>query len=95
MLMWPVLLQLSALSHEASITVEAQVKGKMLRGTRDGWILESLDSGKTWKQIANFGKHCSIAAIRELRGQVYTEVAVQGYRFALKSAEARVWYSAS
>ena len=93
-LMWPVL-QLNASTEAAAITVQATVKGRLLRGTRDGLILESLDGGNTWKQVANFGKHCSIVAIRENQNQVYTEVAVQGYRFGLKSTDARVWRTVS
>lgn len=91
-LVWPVL-QLSALAGQASIAVQAQVKGRLLRGTRDGLILESVDGGKTWQQVANFGKHCAILSINEQRGQVYAQVGVTAYQFALKSQDARTWYT--
>jgi len=93
-LVWPVL-QISVLADQASITVQAQANGRLLRGTHDGRILESLDGGRAWQKVANFGKHCSIMAIHEHQGQIYTEVAVQGYRFALKSTDARVWRTVS
>jgi hypothetical protein len=93
-LVWPVS-QLSALTGQASMTVQAQAKGRLLRGTRDGLILESVDGGQTWQKVANFGKHCSIMAIRVYQGQIYTEVAVLGYPFTLQSADARLWRTTS
>ena len=88
-------LELGARADAASFSVQARVNGKMLQGTRDGLILESLDGGKTWRNVANFGKHCSIAAIREQQSQIYADVVVQGHRFALKSTDARMWRTAS
>src|SRR3972149_8066991 len=84
-------LGLGVYADAVSFSAQAQVHGKILRGTRDGLILESLDAGKTWRSVANFGKHCSIAAIREQQRQIYADVVVQDYRFALKSTDARVW----
>ncbi len=71
--------------------VEATVFGRLFRGTRDGRILESLDGGKTWNLIADFGEHCSILAIFEHNGEIYTEVGILGYSFFLRSPDALVW----
>jgi hypothetical protein len=65
----------------------------ILRGTRDGRILESSDGGKTWQQVANFGKHCAVVALAEQRGQCLAQVEVQSFRFALTSTDARTWYT--
>jgi hypothetical protein len=75
--------------------VQARVLGRLLQGTRDGQIFEFLDSDKAWHRIAKFGPQCAIVAIREAHGQIYTDIDVQGNRFAVKSADARLWRTAS
>jgi hypothetical protein len=75
--------------------VQARVLGRLLQGTPDGQIFESPDDGRTWHKIAKFGEHCAIMSIRESQGQIYTEMRVQGNRFAVKSADARLWRMAS
>lgn len=89
--------QLGVLADAASPAgqVQAQVMGRVLRGTRDGQIFELLDSDRSWHRIAKFGTHCAIIAIREAQGQISAEIAVQGHRFAVKSADARLWRLAS
>jgi hypothetical protein len=84
-------LQLGVLADTAPASVQARVLGRMLRGTRDGQIFEFLDSDQSWHRIAKFGTHCTIVAIHESQGQIQTEIAVQDYRFAVKSADARLW----
>ena len=84
-------LQLGVLADAASPFVQAQVMGRVLRGTRDGQIFEFLDGDKSWHRIAKFGTQCAIVAIREADGQIFTEIAVQGYRFSVKSVDARLW----
>ena len=79
----------------ASPVVQARVLGRLLQGTPDGQIFESPDDGKTWHRIAKFGEHCTIVSIREAQGQIYTEIRVQGNRFAVKSPDARLWRMAS
>src|SRR5512139_1848379 len=73
--------------------VEANVLGRLFRGTQDGRILESLDGGRTWDLIANFGEHCSILAILEHSSEIYTEVGLQGYSFFLRSPDGFEWYT--
>ena len=75
--------------------VQAEALGRKFRGTSDGRVFESLDGGKTWQLIANFGKHCSILTLVERQGQIYAQIGVQGYRFLLRSPNARRWYTAS
>ena len=76
-------------------TAYAQALGKMYRGTRDGLVFESVDGGRSWQQVANFGKHCAIAAIRGRQKQIQVDVTVQGYYFYLKSTDGRTWYTVS
>jgi hypothetical protein len=85
--------QTGSLLNASSGFVEASVLGRLFRGTRDGQILESLDHGRTWNPIANFGNHCSIRAILERETEIYTEVGLQGYSFYLRSPDARTWYT--
>jgi len=75
----------------SAFAVQARALGRMFQGTRDGQIFESVDDGKSWNRIAKFGSHCEIVAMREARGQVYTDIRVQGNRFSVKSADARLW----
>jgi hypothetical protein len=84
-------LQLGALADAASSSVQATVLGRVLRGTRDGQIFEFLANDQNWHRIAKFGTHCAIVSIRESQGQIQAEIAVQGYRFVVKSADARLW----
>ncbi len=70
---------------------EASVGGRRFRGTPQGRILESLDEGRTWRSVAYFGAHCSIAQIFESQGYLYANVRVQGHGFTLRSLDARNW----
>jgi hypothetical protein len=74
--------------------VQTDALMRKFRGTPDGRILESFDGGKTWRPTANFGRHCSILAILERQGQLYTQVGIQGYSFFLSSPDGRVWRTA-
>jgi hypothetical protein len=65
--------------------------GKQYRGTRDGLVFESSDSGQTWQQVANFGSHCVVQVLREQRGRLEAEVGIAGHGFRLTSSDARVW----
>ncbi len=83
----------SALGAGNYFTAYVEAPGKLYRGTRDGLVFESVDGGHSWQQVANFGKHCAIAALREKQKQIQADVVVQGYHFFLTSADARVWYT--
>jgi photosystem II stability/assembly factor-like uncharacterized protein len=72
-------------------SIGANVRGGIYKGTQDGLIFESLDGGKTWRQIANLGKQCSILEITQKQSQVFAQVGFQGYSFFLRSLDARVW----
>jgi hypothetical protein len=83
----------SQASRVFASTALTQAGGRMLRGTRDGLLLESLDGGLTWKRIFNFGSHCPVLGICERQGDLYVEVGLQQYSFFLKSADARTWHT--
>lgn len=72
----------------------AAALGKQYRGTRDGLVFESVDRGKTWQQVANFGSHCAVQALTARQGQLQARIGVAGYDFALTSADGRKWYTA-
>ncbi len=73
--------------------VYAEALGKKYKGTRDGRVLESVDGGKTWQQVANFGSHCAVLALIDRKGRIQAKIGVGGYDFALISADARVWHT--
>jgi hypothetical protein len=72
-------------------SAQTDALGKKYRGTRDGRVLESVDGGRTWQQVASFGSHCAVQALSNRQGQLRARIGVQGYSFALISADARLW----
>ncbi len=80
---------------ERSFTAYTEALGKKYRGTRDGRVLESVDNGRTWRQVANFGSHCMVQTLSLARGQIRAQIRVAGYPFWLISKDARVWYTVS
>jgi hypothetical protein len=62
-----------------------------LKGTYTGKILESLDGGITWKEIADFGPDCPVLRLRSVSTGVQTEIGHKGFRFPLYSADGRQW----
>jgi hypothetical protein len=75
----------------ATAQVSASGSKRKLTGTTDGRILESLDSGRTWHQVAYFGSQCSVRKVSDGQGQVSAQIGFQGHSFMLKSADARTW----
>ena len=64
----------------------------LYQGTKDGQLYESVDGGKTWRLIANFGSHCAINRIYALPGgDLQLNLICGGYSFNLHSKDARVW----
>lgn len=70
------------------------IHGRLLRGTADGRVLESVDSGGSWHRIANFGPHCAITRLAPRRNEFVATVALQGHTFTLRSADGRLWRTA-
>ncbi len=65
---------------------------KLYQGTKDGKLFESLDGGKTWQLVANFGAHCSVdSVVTQQDGMVMAKLACTGYTFELQSSDARLW----
>ncbi len=75
--------------------VQAALGHRLLAGAAGGLILESLDDGRTWQRIANFGAHCVVEQILEHEGALYARVGLQRFSFALTSADGRTWYTAA
>jgi uncharacterized protein (DUF1501 family) len=91
------LVALSLAPHGAltsSRVVEAAALGRILRGTTDGRVLESLDGGASWQLVANFGASCAITRIAERGGRAHARIAVAGHEFDLHSTDARMWRTA-
>jgi hypothetical protein len=80
-----------AQGRASQFTTYADALGKKYRGTRDGRVLESVDNGRTWQQVANFGSHCTVKLLTMRRGQLQAQVGVASHKFALTSTDARVW----
>jgi hypothetical protein len=67
-------------------------RGKLYQGTQNGILYESVDGGKTWQKIANFGEHCAIVKIATHRdGSVALSLACIAHTFDLHSQDARLW----
>jgi uncharacterized protein (DUF1501 family) len=75
----------------AARDVEAAALGRVLRGTHDGRLLESLDGGASWQVVANFGAACAIVRIAERGGRATVTAAVGSHTFDLHSSDARTW----
>lgn len=76
---------------ENFFTAYTEALGKQYRGTRDGRVLESVDGGRTWQQVAYFGSHCAVQTLSYARGRLRAQIKVAGYPFLLTSDNARVW----
>jgi len=74
-----------------SVMLYSQSLNKSIQGTRDGRILESFDSGKTWQTIARFGSHCAVIGLREEQNQIFAQLSVQGHTFLLASRSGHEW----
>ena len=84
-------LQASAGLTPPPAEVSIKARGRMVKGTRDGRLFESLDGGNTWRALVNFGPQCPILEIQQRRGALYARVGFQRYSFLLKSADGRTW----
>lgn len=68
------------------------IRGKLYQGTQNGILMESVDGGKTWQKIANFGEHCAVVKIITHRdGSVTVTLACIANTFDLHSQNARLW----
>lgn len=70
------------------------IHGRLLRGTADGRVLESVDAGGSWQTIANFGPQCAVTRLSPRRDEFVATVALQGHTFSLRSADGRLWRTA-
>lgn len=88
------LAQGSAQGAGSYVIAHTEAFGKRYHGTRDGLVFESVDRGKTWQQVANFGSHCAVQDLSDRRGQLHAQVGVGAHGFGLISADGRKWYTA-
>jgi len=79
------------------ITSPAQVRvgDKIFKGSQDGKILTSQDSGKTWQVHALFGEEVSVMDLTmDDSDQVYAQMGFRGFIFHLKlTQDGRNWVS--
>jgi hypothetical protein len=88
-------LQASAGLTPAPAEIQVKALGKLLRGTRDGKLFESLDGGASWKSLTNFGPQYAILEIQTRRGVLYARVGFQRFSFVLSSTDGRTWRTAN
>lgn len=82
------LLQSSSFGKMAPLIIEAQAGGKLFRGSDDGKILISHDSGGTWQLHTNFGPMIDILDLTvNLQGQLFAQLGFKGHRFELALAQ--------
>ncbi len=76
-------------------SVEMDFNGLSYRGTADGNILVSSDSGKTWSLHTQFGPHLSVSRLYvDLRRRMVAVLNCQGYDFKLAlSSDLRTWWT--
>jgi hypothetical protein len=70
------------------------ILGRLLRGTAHGQVQESRDGGGTWRKIADFGAHCSVARLYEQQSEIQARIELLGHGFTLRSADGRLWRTA-
>ena len=87
---------LQGLTTLASSLIPTQGKalGRLLEGSPDGRLRQSLDGGRTWQPLANFGEGCAVTGIYEQNGLAYVQLRLQRYSFLLKSADGKAWWTA-
>lgn len=68
---------------------------KQYQGTRDGKILESLNGGASWTQVANFGDRFVVQSITTpADGSLTATVVFATHAFTLHSTDGRTWRTA-
>ena len=75
----------------AQLPAQTAFGEKLLRGTQDGQIFQSLDQGQTWQVLASFGSHCAIRDLISQNGQLYARLALAGHTFWISTADALTW----
>ena len=68
--------------------------GRRFQGTIQGRLLESLDSGRTWRQAAYFGSQVEVLRVYEGGSTLYLDLSIQGHPFTLKSPDGHHWWTA-
>jgi hypothetical protein len=72
----------------ASLSVEAISQGTIYRGTSDGKIFISTDSGRSWQLHTNFGAEFLISDLAtDAWGQIHAQLKFAGHSFELELAQ--------
>ena len=87
---------LAPAANIAALPVEAELAGKLYRGTRDGLIYVSEDDGRSWSLHTRFGSHLSVGHVYvDLRGRLAVMLICEGYDFRVTlSPDSRTWRTA-
>jgi hypothetical protein len=72
-------------------SAQIDLGNRLLRGTPNGLISQSLDQGQTWQSLANFGATCSVDSFTTFKGKIYAKMIVAGHAFWLSSSDAKTW----
>lgn len=85
--------QINPLGKALLHSVEVESEGKLYRGTADGRIYVSANSGKSWRLHTNFGSAFSILGLAtSLWGQVHAQVGFAGHSFDLALIDnGKIW----
>jgi hypothetical protein len=68
--------------------VEIELGEKIIRGTMDGKIFASLDSGKSWQTHTTFAEEVSVLELAVDRTeQLYAQLGFHGHSFQVKLAQ--------
>ena len=79
-----VFMQFNPLGKAASLPVEVESQGKLYRGTADGKIYISADTGESWQLHTNFGSGFPVLHLTaDFWGQVYARLGFESRSFEL------------
>jgi photosystem II stability/assembly factor-like uncharacterized protein len=83
-----------AASSVAQAAPQQWILGRLLKGTPYGQVQESTDGGRSWRKVANFGSHVSVARLYEHQAEIHAQIVLEGHSFTLRSADGRRWWTA-
>jgi len=73
-----------AVAAAAKLPVQVEAGGRLYRGSDDGRIYTSVNSGKSWQLHTDFGPNLSVWGLSaDARGGVHTQLGFAGYGFHL------------
>ena len=77
-------LPLGLLGKEIASLATVELQGTTYRGTLDGKVYASADSGQTWNLLTDFGPGCSVFSLTLVpRDRIYARLGFAGRGFGL------------